>query len=53
MIHADLQALAIFTAGALAVIQQMDREERQIQDHLEKEYSAWEERIARIIPFLY
>lgn len=53
MINADLPALALFTAGAAAVIQHIDMEDPPSKDSLEKEYSPWEEKAARLLPFLY
>lgn len=53
MIHTDLSALALFTAGAIAVIKQIDIEDRQLQIQFDREYSLWEEKAARFLPFLY
>lgn len=53
MNHSDLQALAVFAAGALAVINHWELGEPPTQEQLTKDYSAWEERIAHLIPFLY
>ncbi len=53
MIHADLSALALFTAGAIAVIKQIEVEDRQLQEQFDREYSLWEEKVARYLPFLY
>lgn len=53
MLNTDLPALALFTTGAIAVIKQMDVEERQLQEQFDREYSLWEEKVTRFIPFLY
>ncbi|MCA9395386.1 MAG: hypothetical protein KC900_14385 [Candidatus Omnitrophica bacterium] len=53
MIHSDLPALALFTAGAIAVIQQIELEVSPSTDQTEKEYPAWEEKLSRYLPFLY
>ena len=53
MNYADLQALAVFAAGALALIQQSDAVESLTPEQLTKDYSDWEERIAHVVPFLY
>ncbi len=48
MIHTDLSALALFTAGAIAVIKQIEVEDRQLQEQFDREYSLWEEKVARL-----
>ncbi|MBZ0165826.1 MAG: hypothetical protein K8I00_03395 [Candidatus Omnitrophica bacterium] len=53
MLNNDLPALALFTAGAIAVIKQIDVEDRQLKEQFDREYSLWEEKVARFLPFLY
>lgn len=53
MIHADLPALALFAAGSFAVMRQVEVEEKELARQFEKEYTAWEEKTARILPLLY
>ncbi|MCA9403845.1 MAG: hypothetical protein KC897_08685 [Candidatus Omnitrophica bacterium] len=53
MIHSDLPALALFTAGAIAVIQQIELEVRPPAEETQKDYSLWEEKLSRYLPFIY